>query len=565
MSGVPTKILIVEDELIVQMHLTRIVTDLGHEAIGAASNRREALALAERERPDLVLMDIQLAGNDDGVDAAQELTDRFGCAVVFVTANGDVETMRRAAPVAAAGYLVKPFSNADVFAALTTAIAGHGRLRQLQARERSLVSALSAGGTATSVPHRRTAIDERVRRPRRPFGSGTRLLVYSHDTFGLGHLRRSLNLIRGLHERFEDLSVLLVTGSPMVHRHPMPEGTDYLKLPAVRKVGNERYEARSLSISDVGIHKLRSNLILRAVRDYDPNALLVDHSPTGMKDELRPALEWLARNGSCVRMLGLRDTIDRSETVIPDWRRRGVFDVLQELYDHLLIYGSRAVYDPVREYEFPDELAAKTTFVNYVCNDSVESSSETGASDTDGKPIVAVSVGGGDGGAEAVIGSFLRMLREFRSRIDFHAQILTGPFLDADLRLRFEKEARDLPATLMGYVPSTAELYRRAELVVCTAGYNTATDLLAHARRAILIPRVLHREEQLLRARRFDELGLVTCLAPSEVTPARLFEAIAAERARGERLTAARRERRIPLDGVERFAAFCAGLDVAAD
>jgi predicted glycosyltransferase len=121
--------------------------------------------------------------------------------------------------------------------------------------------------------------------------------------------------------------------------------------------------------------------------------------------------------------------------------------------------------------------------------------------------------------------------------------------------------ARDLPVTLRDFVPSTAALYRRAELVVATTGYNTTTDLFLYARRAVLIPRVLYRQEQLIRARRLAELGLATCLGPDEVSPERLFEAIQAAR-RDEPLTRARAEGRLALDGAEHFAEFCAGLEV---
>jgi len=142
-----------------------------------------------------------------------------------------------------------------------------------------------------------------------------RLLVYSHDTFGLGHIRRCMNVVRAMSERMEDLSTLLVTGSPVAHKFDLPPRTDYLKLPAVRKVAPDAYEPRSLSMSEHGILNLRRNLLLRTFRDYSPNLLLVDHSPTGMNGELIPSLEHLRETGGCTRILGLRDIIDSPERV----------------------------------------------------------------------------------------------------------------------------------------------------------------------------------------------------------------------------------------------------------
>jgi len=223
------------------------------------------------------------------------------------------------------------------------------------------------------------------------------------------------------------------------------------------------------------------------------------------------------------------------------------------------VYGDRSVYDPVAQYRFPDDLARKTRFVGYVCDRSEPPREEP--AEGDGRPLVVVTIGGGDGGGETVIVPFLEMMRRYRERIDFRAEILTGPFVAPELAERLHALAAGLPVTLRDFVPSTAALYRRAELVVATAGYNTTTDLLQHARRAVLVPRVLYREEQLIRARRLAELGLVSCLAPAEATPEHLFRAIQEAR-RDSPLVRARAAGRPPLDGAERFAEFCAGLQV---
>jgi len=653
------RVLIVEDEMVVGMHLERIVCDLGHRVIGTAASSREALAVAEREAPDLALMDIHLAGSDDGVDTAKVMCDRYACAVVFITAYADPATIERTGPVGAAGYLVKPFTTAAVRAAISTAFSSHGRLSQTRQREHSLASALAslgdaifvtdeegrisfansraaewtgwstrelpgrdllevvrlsvesdasmlrealklalhekrpeilprvelvarnggervvgleiepvqdedrrAGGVVLSVRgpvQRPAARPPAMKAPRRPFGSGTRLLVYSHDTLGLGHLRRSLNLIRALCARHPGLSALLVTGSPLVHRYPMPTGADYIKLPAIRKVAPEEYEPRSLFMSGPDIRTLRSNLLLRTIHDFEPNVLLVDHSPIGSKGELLPSLEWLRTRGTCTCILGLRDVIDEPRTVIQLWKENGVYDVLRDHYHHVVVYGAREVYDVVRQYEFPEEVVAKTRFVHYVCDPSPSEAAEETVADA--RPVVVVSVGGGDGGGETVLLPFLEMMRRFSGEIDFRAEILMGPFVSPDLERRLRAQAWDLPAALSTFVSSTAGHFRRADLVVSTAGYNTVTELLANARRAILIPRVLHRQEQVIRARRMEELGLVACLHPDDVSPVTLFEAVRRARASPEEpLVRGRAEGVVPLDGAERFSEFCRGL-----
>ena len=576
-------ILIVEDELIVQMHLSGIVSGLGHRVSGTATSGAEALAAADAMAPDLVLMDIRLANGDDGVETAQQLRDLHGCAVIFVTAYADMETIARTSHVLPAGYVVKPFTGAEVHAAITTALGTLAQQQQMEAQVAVQASAqaeaqaslqASAQADAARDAHGGVAMDHEPDRAShaRSFGESTRLLVYSHDTFGLGHLRRSLKLIRALTTVHPALSTLLVTGSPMVHQYQMPAGTDYLKLPAVRKVAPTAYEARSLTMSGENIQRMRSNLLLRTIRDYDPDVLLVDHSPLGMNGELLPALRWLKEKGRAVRLLGLRDIIDAPETVVPQWTESGVYDDLQRYYDHVLIYGNRAVYDTVGNYGFPEELAERTRFLNYVSHllpgeRAQEASVDGGAAlvPHDGRPLVAVSIGGGDGGADSVIGPFLDMLARFKERISFTTEILTGPFISADREQHFRDQARDLPVNLTSFVPAPTTIYAQADLVVATAGYNTTTELLACARRAIFIPRVMHRQEQLIRARRMDELGLARCLHPDDVTPERLLEEI--ERALAdprEPLTEGRARGLVPLDGAEHFAAFCGSLLVGA-
>ena len=127
-------ILIVEDELIVQMHLSGIVSGLGHRVSGTASSGAEALAAAAAMAPDLVLMDIRLANGDDGVETARQLRELYGCAVIFVTAYADMETIARTSDVLPAGYVVKPFTGAEVHAAITTALGTLARQQQMEAQ-----------------------------------------------------------------------------------------------------------------------------------------------------------------------------------------------------------------------------------------------------------------------------------------------------------------------------------------------------------------------------------------------------------------------------------------------
>ena len=104
------RVLIVEDEFYISLHTRELLEALGHVVVAVAVSADQAFSIAERERPDVVLMDIRLVGERDGIDAAQEIAGRLGIGSIFVTANTDPETRRRADAVPPLGFLEKPLT-----------------------------------------------------------------------------------------------------------------------------------------------------------------------------------------------------------------------------------------------------------------------------------------------------------------------------------------------------------------------------------------------------------------------------------------------------------------------
>ena len=104
------RILVVEDEAIVARDIASQVQALGYEAAGIAADAEQAIQMAERERPNLVLMDIQLNGAVDGIAAASAIRSRFNLPIVFLTAFAADEVLERAKLTEPFGYILKPFS-----------------------------------------------------------------------------------------------------------------------------------------------------------------------------------------------------------------------------------------------------------------------------------------------------------------------------------------------------------------------------------------------------------------------------------------------------------------------
>lgn len=106
----PLRVLVVEDEFFISLHTKELLQALGHIVVGTAVSADQAVNIAEMEHPDVVLMDIRLIGSRDGIDAAEEIRRRFGIGCIFVTANTDPHTRRRAQDVQPLGFLEKPLT-----------------------------------------------------------------------------------------------------------------------------------------------------------------------------------------------------------------------------------------------------------------------------------------------------------------------------------------------------------------------------------------------------------------------------------------------------------------------
>src|SRR5262245_7218995 len=116
----PLRVLIVEDEFYISLHTKGLLQALGHSVVAVAVSADQAVSIAEREHPDVVLMDIRLTGARDGIAAADEISGRFGIGSIFVTANTDAETRRRAEAVRPLGFLEKPLTEHRLRQGLST-------------------------------------------------------------------------------------------------------------------------------------------------------------------------------------------------------------------------------------------------------------------------------------------------------------------------------------------------------------------------------------------------------------------------------------------------------------
>jgi len=191
------------------------------------------------------------------------------------------------------------------------------------------------------------------------------ILMYSHDTYGLGHIRRSMAIAS--HLLGPRVNILILTGSPIAGRFPFPEQIDYVRIPGMIKRTNEEYLPLSIKINARHALDIRKNIITATVKTFQPQLFIVDKEPLGLKREVLPALQWLRRNRPGTRtILGLRDIMDDAQTTRQEWRDKGVYQILEELYSEIWVYGNRELYDPIREYGISDAVSSKMHFTGYI-------------------------------------------------------------------------------------------------------------------------------------------------------------------------------------------------------
>lgn len=358
-------------------------------------------------------------------------------------------------------------------------------------------------------------------------------MAYCHDSVGIGHLRRTMAICERIGATFEQASFLLATGTPYVPLFDQIARTDYVKLPALAKDADGCYGSKYLGISSAEVMHCRESLLLQAAKYFNPDVLLIDKAPLGVCRELMPTIRWMHRHRPHARIVfGMRDIEDDPQPTIEQWTRDGVYDALARYFDEVWVYGVREVFDPVSEYRLPSAIQSKLHFMGYVtrggCRHPAPSHAEGG---------VLVTVGGGTDG-EALLDAYLSRAASEVAASGLKSTVVGGPDLPEPAASRLRAKAAALHGIdWMDFEPCMPCRIRHADLVVCMGGYNTLCEL-AHLRRpALVYPRTKPRLEQAIRARLWDQLGIVTHLPPAQLSPEYLARRIAELLARGVRQT----------------------------
>ena len=358
-----------------------------------------------------------------------------------------------------------------------------------------------------------------------------RLIVYSHDAFGLGNIRRMLAICHYVTKVYPEASILVVSGSPVLHSLRLPKGLDYIKLPCLERDNAGVVSAKYLDTDVEEAVQLRSDLIFSTVKNFKPDLVLVDKKPDGLQQELHATLSYLkAEQPETKLVLLLRDILDCPEATIAQWQRHGYYNIIADWYDQVWVVGTPEIFDVRREYQFPAEIAQKTRFCGYIRREPGIKSrlvlrQELGLQSQD--KLVLVTPGGGADGYR-LIDAYLTGLE---SRDATHRSvIISGPEMPAPQRAQIQQRVALLPQVeMLEFTDDLVGFMDAADVVVSMGGYNTVGEILSLQKRAVIVPRVQPVEEQWIRAERMASMNLFRAIHPDQLTPAHFMQQLQAE------------------------------------
>ncbi|MCM0591960.1 MAG: glycosyltransferase family protein [Gloeotrichia echinulata DVL01] len=357
-----------------------------------------------------------------------------------------------------------------------------------------------------------------------------RILVYSHDAYGLGNIRRMLTICQHLLDQIPDISILLLSGSPMLQGFRLTKGLDYIKLPCLNRGSTGEIGVKYLGMGLEETVRLRSQLILSAAISFQPDLFLVDKKPSGIKNELADTIDYFHQQLPQTKLvLLLRDILDSPEVTVSEWTRKGYYGVVEKYYHQVLIVGTPEVFDTVKAYQFSPNITHKSHYCGYISHQSGLKPPEKIRAELQVLPqekLILVTPGGGEDGYE-LVATYLDAIKSLDTGNIYKSLIIYGPEMPTiQKQLVMQAAANHPQVQVREFTDDLMSYIQAANTIVSMAGYNTVCEILSAKKPAVIIPRSHPSKEQLIRAQSMAELGLFSAIYPDKLNSEALKSAL---------------------------------------
>lgn len=355
-------------------------------------------------------------------------------------------------------------------------------------------------------------------------GNNKKLLVYSQDGLGLGHQRRTSRIVNELLRMAPYFSVLTLCDSPLGQFFLGPPNHRYIKIPTIVKTGDGVWKTTDKYSLDKVIGT-RQKRMMDALETFAPDVFLIDHMPQGAFGELLPIVEKAKKIG-CKLVLGLRDILDKPEIIIDRWQREGAYSILEEFYDHVLIYGQCEIFDTKGIYRIPSTIPH--TYCGYVGpsrHNGVNADIQETIVDNEDPECkqILVSFGGGADG-RGLAEKIMLALLEVSQHLAITSLIIAGPFNSLINRNSTGNGPPNIKT--ISKTDNMLKYMLEADGIISMAGYNTISEILFSRTNALVIPRQGPSREQQMRVNIFQKMGLLDFTSPHEINSIHLSEKI---------------------------------------
>jgi predicted glycosyltransferase len=338
-----------------------------------------------------------------------------------------------------------------------------------------------------------------------------RVLLYSHDSYGLGHVSRCRTIANALVEADSSISVLIISGSAVIGSYEFRSGIDFVRIPGVvKQIDTGEYDSANLRVGVEHTLEMRTRIIRDTADIYRPDLFIVDKEPLGLRGEVEPTLRMLKERGTPI-VMGLRDVMDDHEQLAIEWERKNIVPALRDLYDEIWIYGLPQINKPLQGIVVPPSVRHKLVYTGYLRRELPLHTDAPHEGDEIDGPFILVTPGGGGDGVDLV--DWVLSAYETDPHIPYGAVIVFGPFMSAAARESFKERAAKFPnIRTLTFTNNLGALMKQAAGVVAMGGYNTFCEILSFDKKALIVPRTRPRQEQLIRTRAARNLGLMEML-----------------------------------------------------